>query len=222
MRAELPRPLQVASLAIALPLVLGINSTSHAQVSTPVEPRTTLIVFADRQLEDDAWIALFDAMRNGLQDVARVSPAMAGPTDIVRGDKIGTGLLVDKSVTVYLHGNCTLQPSMRPLPSEPITLGWVLRVNRRIEPFIHVDCGAIDQMVARLALGMSRARRTDVMSEAITRVILHELVHVATQSPKHTTNGLSKAEFAVSDLLAEDQTLRRYPPKAGFAWKSLR
>jgi hypothetical protein len=226
MRAELPlvpRMLHIVSFTTALLQLLCLSNTSRAQSATVAMPRTTLIVFADRRIDDNAWAALFDALRKGRFDAASASQAMAGPVEIVRGDTMVRGLTVDKSITVYLHGQCSLQPAMwQPMPAGTSTLGWVLRVHGQIEPFIHVDCGSIAQMMARLALGLSTDRRRVVMSEAMARVILHEWMHIATQSSRHTAAGLSKAEFAVPDLLAEDETLRRNPSKFMFAWKNQR
>lgn len=223
MRAKLPRlprrPRGFLSAIVFLALS-SLNYTSYAQGSASIERRTTLVIFADHRMQDNAWIALFDAIQKGSLSVAATSPALTGSADLVRGDKMPLGLDVDKPITVYLHGDCTLQPAERIIPTKP--LGWVLRVNGQIEPFIHVDCGEISQVVGRLALGMSRSRRTTVMAEAIARVILHEWVHVATQNPRHTEQGISKPTFGVKDLLTEDEAMQRNPPKFVYAWRNVR
>jgi len=59
-------------------------------------------------------------------------------------------------------------------------------------------------------------------AEAIARVILHEWVHVATQNPRHTEQGISKQTFGVKDLLTEDEAMQRNPPKFVYAWRDVR
>jgi hypothetical protein len=59
-------------------------------------------------------------------------------------------------------------------------------------------------MLGPLALGMDRSHLDNVMAEAIARVILHEWIHIATQSASHGANGITKPQFVVRDLLAGD------------------
>jgi hypothetical protein len=54
------------------------------------------------------------------------------------------------------------------------------------------------------AEGRDRDQRNAMMAGAIARVILHEWIHIATQSPKHGTRGVSKPQFGVDDLMAGD------------------
>lgn len=217
---RLSRKRRAFLLAIVFLGLSSLNCTSYAQGSASIEPHTTLVIFADHRMQDNAWIALFDAVRAESLSVAATSPAPAGPADLVRGDKMRPGVEIDKPITVYLHGDCTLKPTTRMIPTKP--LGWVLRVNDQIEPFIHVDCEEIAQVVEQVALGMSRGRRATVMSEAIARVILHEWVHVATQNPRHTEEGISKSTFGVKGLLTEDEALQRNQPKFVYAWRDVR
>src|ERR1700733_1361160 len=222
MRVEFPRRPRrpnVLLLMIAMGFTLVVNR-AMAQNAAQQEARTSLVIFAEDRMEDEAWVMLFDAIRKGVHGAAALAPAMESGVDLLRGDTITRGLQVEKPISVYLHGDCTLFPSVR--TSSMKALGWVWRVRGQIEPFIHVDCAEIAQVLGPLALGMNRARRAKVMAEAIARVILHEWVHVATQNAGHTAKGLSKAEFGVTDLLAEDESLKQNPPKFVFAWKSWR
>ena len=81
-------------------------------------------------------------------------------------------------------------------------LGWVSRRNGRIEPFAHVDCTRIGQVLGRQALGMDADRRNGVMAGAMARVIVHEWIHIATQNRAHAERGVEKAQFGVADLTA--------------------
>jgi hypothetical protein len=75
-------------------------------------------------------------------------------------------------------------------------------VDGRIAPFIHVDCTRIGQVLGPQALGLDRDRRNSLMGGAIARVVLHEWIHIATQSSSHAQRGISKAQFGVADLTA--------------------
>jgi hypothetical protein len=86
-------------------------------------------------------------------------------------------------------------------------LGWVKRIDGQIEPFIHVNCERIVEMLQPLALGMKNERRDTVMAEAIARVVTHEWIHVATQETRHRHSGVMQSQFRVSDLLADDDLL---------------
>jgi hypothetical protein len=128
------------------------------------------------------------------------------PLQILRGDKIGPGLVVNKSITVYLLGECkaTPTPQFGLYHSANVSgaLGWVPVENGQIQPFIHVDCGRIGQMLGQHSLGLSADQRQRQMANAVARVILHEWIHIATQNPHHAKHGIAKAEFGIDDLLA--------------------
>jgi hypothetical protein len=173
-----------------------------AQTPALPAPHTTFVIFAERGMHDGEWVALVAALKRTLTAGAESTSAVTGGVDFIRGDEVVPGLRVDKSITVYLHGDCTLVP--QPWRAVQGALGWVPRVHGRIEPFVHVECERIVQMLGPLALGMSNNRRNTVMGEAMARVILHEFVHIATQSSSHTAHGVSKSKFGVADLLADD------------------
>jgi hypothetical protein len=46
------------------------------------------------------------------------------------------------------------------------------------------------------------------MAEAMARVIMHEWIHIATQSARHGHRGVSKSIFSVRDLLVDDDDVR--------------
>jgi len=128
------------------------------------------------------------------------------PLQILRGDKIVSGILVDKFIAVYLVGECKVTPTPQLDPFHPVTisgaLGWVNVTDGQIQPFIHVDCKRIGQMLGLHAMGLSVDQRQRQMANAIARVILHEWIHIATQNPHHAKHGIAKAEFSINDLLA--------------------
>ena len=77
----------------------------------------------------------------------------------------------------------------------------------QIQPFIHVSCERIVNMLAPIALGRNQNRRNTVTAEAMARVIVHEWIHVATQKAGHGKNGLMQSQFELGDLLADDEQL---------------
>ena len=166
-------------------------------------PGTTIVIFADRRMEDGEWTALFAALRSNAVEAAAESKALRQPFDIVRGDKVKPGLRVNTAVVVYLHGDCNLAPLPR-RTAYGVPLGWVERADGGIEPFAHIDCTRIGQVLGPQAKGLSRDDRNAMMAGAVARVILHEWIHIATQSAIHADHGIGRAEFGVADLMGGD------------------
>jgi hypothetical protein len=205
-------------LTIALMMASCAHGKSYAQ-GDPTQAKATLVFFADQGMRDAEWRALFDALDRAMRKDAAEDPAFAEGVEFLRGDKLASGVEMSQPISVYLHGDCWLTPVLRTSVSGP--LGWVRRVHGRIEPFIHVDCTKIALELGPLSLGMDRARRDTVMGEAMARVILHEWVHVSTQSARHTRDGVEKATFDAADLLADDEEAWREPGILKRRWKDL-
>jgi hypothetical protein len=210
MRVELPsRPLRSDIVLLIIALIATGLGVERAPAETPAATTpqvTTLIVFASHRMPEDEWAALFATLRTGAANAAHEYPVLRGGLEILRGDKIEKGLRVEIPIVVSLHGDCTLRP--RPLYVQAGRLGWVLRFNGHIEPSIHVECSGLVNMLAPIALAMTVKRRNTVMAEAMTRVILHEWIHIATQSASHAARGVEKPAFGVRDLLADDDEIR--------------
>jgi hypothetical protein len=187
-------------LPLILLLVQWIAGRPCAKAAVVATPRLTLIVFADKQMPEGEWEALFRDLGRDYSILAAETHFYPGAFDLVRGDSLIPGIEIDSPISIYLHGDCTLlgQPGQS-VPQG--TLGWVLRNRGHIEPFIHVDCGRIVEMLTNYAQGMNHDLRNNVMAEAISRVVLHEWIHVATQSPVHKQDGVSKSSFRVADLI---------------------
>jgi hypothetical protein len=124
---------------------------------------------------------------------------------ILRGDRIVSGLAVGNPITIFLHGDCTTNPAAR-LPINKLmpvsdALGWVQLRQGRIQPFIHVECDRLAQLLHVPAVNRNQNESNRLMAVAIARVILHEWIHIAFQNPHHARSGISKAEFTAADLL---------------------
>lgn len=192
-----------AAFTILISLLAGWFCCDKAHAETaPSALHTTLIVFADHRIPDEEWTDLFAALRRAQEKIAAATPALSGEMEVVRGDQMRPGLPVNAAISVFLHGDCTLMP--RPHMVVQGALGWVPRSKSFIEPFVNVNCTRLVDMLGPLALGMDRSRRDIVMAEAMARVILHEWIHIATQSAYHESHGVTQSQFGVRDLLADD------------------
>jgi hypothetical protein len=211
MRVELPRRLPLpGTLLIIVAFCLAFVTCGKVLAETPVltAPHTTLVIFADHRMAEDEWTALFASLHKGLTGSADGAP-LAADAELIRGNTLARGPLSKDAIAVYLQGDCTLVPP--PLYSGHEfegALGWVKRVNGRIEPYVHVDCRLLVQMLGRLGMHLSRDRRNAVMGEAMARVIVHEWIHISTQSAAHADQGISQAQFTMADLLADDREFK--------------
>ncbi len=201
----------VCAVAAALFSLAWLSGQAGAQdaasTSTETDARTTLVIFPTRPMPDDEWTALFEAVQ---RTAAAEKIEGAEDLDFVRGDTMRPGLSVQSAVVVYLHGNCNLEP----LPRQTVysvRLGWVIRENGGrengiIEPYIHIDCTHIGQVLGGRAQGLDREARDRMMARAVARVMVHEWIHVARQSAEHGRDGITKPSFGISDLLGEPDT----------------
>jgi hypothetical protein len=192
----------VATLIFAAGVALSLQSL-HAQDAsasrTAAGAPTTFVIFPSHSMPDDEWTALFDAV----QSVAAAEKIEgAGQAQFVRGDKMPSGFPVENPIVVFLHGNCILEPQPRQ-SAYSARLGWVIRENGNIDPYIHVDCAHIGQFLGSQAQGLDRQARDRIMAGAVARVLVHEWIHIARQTAEHGRNGITKASFGVADLLGD-------------------
>jgi hypothetical protein len=183
-------------------LILGAFCVAAARAQSSPNPagHATLIVFSDRPMEDTQWTALLADLKSGVVHGGDATRALDRDAEFLRGDRIELGLRVNFPIVVYLHGECSLAPVERKSTLAG-ALGWVMRVDGVIEPFVHVDCNRIAQVLTPQAMWMTREQRILVMAEAIARVVLHEWIHVVTQSPVHAETGIFKRQFNAADLV---------------------
>ena len=189
-----------------LPLVLlvlqWLTSRAHLQAAVVATPRVTLVVFADKPMAGEEWAALSSALGKGFDSLALETHFASRGFEIVRGETLAPGTQFESIIPIFLHGSCHLvgQPAQHEVHGP---LGWVPRDHGEIKPFIHVDCARITEMLGQHALWMNRNTRTAAMAEAISRVVLHEWIHIATQSADHTRDGIEKRSYALQDLIPD-------------------
>jgi len=188
-------------LATLVFAIAGSDVSAQAEGSENSLTRTTVVVFADRPMQDNQWNTLFAALRTSEREATTETRTITDNFVIVRGDRVQPGMSVDRAIVVHLHGDCTLVLLAR-RTAYGVPLGWVRKVQGRIEPFVHVDCTRIGQVLGPQARGLDADGRDDLMAGAIARVIAHEWIHIATQSSAHTESGIEKAAYGVADLMA--------------------
>ena len=185
----------------------GRDNGTTAQAAAPAGPRMVLLVYSEHGMPRDAWTALFEALRRNLPEAAAKVPAEDANPEFVRGSDSASGDAAGEAITVFLRGDCVAPFRRMPFPGGE-RLGWVSRVDGVVLPIIHVECTQIGEEISGRTQDMNQQDRTAAMSEAIARVILHEWVHVATQSDRHASEGITKATFSANDLLCGDPQRR--------------
>lgn len=166
-----------------------------------------MVIFTDHPMKDDQWLALARELQRADVRLETAARELGGGLEVLRGRDLVTGIAVDQVISVRVVGDCTLLPGPRRMVSG--ALGWVKKVDGEIQPFIHVSCERIVEMLQGMALGMNTERRNSVMAEAMARVIAHEWIHIATQTACHERSGIMESQFQVSNLLADDDQV--YP-----------
>jgi hypothetical protein len=186
---------------VSAALLLTSPSVRLNAESLPLSsPQVTFVVFADHPVQPEQWSAINAALRTALaQGGAETRTLDPNPT-FLRGDQDTLGFDAGSAITVYLHGNCNVQPMER-RTAFAVPLGWVRRVDGQIESSVHVDCTRIGQVIGARVRWLSRQGRDHAMAGAVARVILHEWIHIATQSASHAEQGIAKARFDIPDLI---------------------
>jgi hypothetical protein len=204
-------------LALAVLFAVPVCFAQATTLKTE-EVRPVLAVFGDRPITDAQWSGLQAALRHELDAHPEVAAIDRDRVLILRDTQIRPGIVVESSVTVRLHGQCSLMPRFHePVGAWPSSsysahisdpgmapdrpLGWVLRKDGKIEPYIQVDCDRLAELLAPSAVGRNRDDRDRILSAAIARVILHEWIHIANQSRAHTRQGIERSTYGTADLL---------------------
>ncbi len=208
------RPVSVAGWLILLMLLIleWLAGRAYGRAAVVVAPRITLVVFADRTVPEDEWTTLAATLRTSFDNLAIETHFAASGFEVVRGDTLAPGMQFEEVISIYLHGDCRLQSQPGSYQVKG-ALGWVLSDHGQIRPFIHVDCARIGEVLGQRVFGLNKDARNAVMSEAISRVILHEWLHIATQKSSHTRDGISKPAFAFGDLAPELAQARGAPSR---------
>jgi hypothetical protein len=187
-----------AILGILLPLLASANALPlHAQ-----ESDTTIVFYAQPKVSESLWPMLFQVLRADLDDGTDELPngfVLDKQAAFVRGSDDLRGIVFSRIISVKLLGRCDVLPQTDHRARGP--LGWVPLVSGTIQPFISIDCTRIAEVLRPAAAGLSKQDRQYVMDQAIAHVLIHEWNHIATQSDRHSSRGISQAYLSVNDLI---------------------
>ena len=201
----------VASVLLVLGLAFARSVVLHAQQSG-----VAIVFLAQPQVSGEFWPVLFQSLREDLEAgtgelpngfALDRNPSLLRPEDAVRGIQAAS------VIEVRLLGRCDVLPQAdrpwRRASAGP--LGWVQRAGGEIQPFIFIDCERLAQLLRQATLGLNQEERKQAMTQAIAHVVIHEWIHVATQSSSHSAHGIMRASLSARELMASPQQERLRP-----------
>jgi hypothetical protein len=203
------RPATVSGILLALFLAFGhTSSASAAAIPAPIwnaqQSGTALVFYAQPQMKEDLWPALFEALHADLADGAGEllnGLALDKEPIFLRGSEDLRGVLFSKVISVKLLGRCDVFPQTdRPALRGP--LGWVLQVSGKVQPFVSIDCARLAQVLRPRLIGLTAESRRYAMAQAIAHILIHEWIHIATQSSSHSARGIEQSNLSVDELIA--------------------
>jgi len=193
-----PAVLRLISLLLVVALVLCSRPAS-AQGSSPAE--TAVVFYADAHVTDPIWAPLFDEFQAEVNAERQEYP-LPEHFKLIRATTLATGQGFGRIVEVRLIGRCDVaEQAYRPLPHGP--LGWVVRASGEIQPFIFVDCARVAQYLGPSTRGLNENQRRAAMARAISRIAIHEWIHIETQSDRHESRGIRQPELSSHDLIQD-------------------
>ena len=195
-----------AILGILLTL---LPASAHVLPERAQESDTTIVFYAQPKVSGDFWPLLFQVLRADLAEGEGELPnrfVLDKQAVFVRGDDDLRGIVFSRIISVKLLGRCDVLPQIDHQARGP--LGWVPLVSGTIQPFISIDCTRIAEVLRPAAAGLSKQDRQYLMDQAIAHVLIHEWNHIATQSARHTSRGISQAYLSVTDLIKEPKSNR--------------
>ena len=172
-----------------------------AEASAPAYGDTTTAVLFDfsRPVPEPFWGTLQDELD---RNAAPVSPERS--IRWIKRQQFQKGMEFPEVVQVRLRGHCNADmPTGEQSASGP--LGWVYLYtgDGEIQPIAYVDCDRIAQTLERELRGTSSKERQQKLARAIARVVAHELMHIFTQSTRHSPRGLQRAYLSSRELTNE-------------------
>jgi hypothetical protein len=189
---------------LLISLLSFLPRIAAGQVSTF---KTAVVFYSDPQVEESLWPALVDAFHNEVLEEQSEYP-LPENFEPIRASALSPGQDFEHVIEVHLIGRCdVVQQAYRPIPRGP--LGWVLKVSGEIQPFIFVDCARLSQFLNPTTLGMSDQQRSEAMARAISRVAIHEWIHIDAQTARHENHGIRQGELSTRDLTMSS------PPSGG-------
>ena len=191
------------ALLVSSRLLCGLMVSVPSAYLYAQPPRLSIVFYADRRVNDKLWPQLFQSMREDLSaGLGALSNGVSldPQADLLREKDLTAGAQLHHVVEVKLLGRCDVVPQADH-HLDPGPLGWVLQISGEIQPFVFVDCTRLAQVLGPTSIRLEKAEREKAMAQAIDRVIIHELVHIATQRTTHSEHGITQARLPVRELV---------------------
>jgi hypothetical protein len=193
----------LVSVGIFFALLLAYSPTPAFRVQ---QPGTAMVFYAQTQMTEDLWADLFQSLpadlAAGIDETPKGFALQQDPTYFRGNRDLAVEIDFSKVIVVKLLGRCDALPRAN-RPSLKGPLGWVLEVSGTIQPFIFVDCERLAQVLRTRSAGLNKDERRHEMAQAIAHVVIHEWIHIATQSPSHGAHGITKQFLSPAELIAE-------------------
>ena len=153
------------------------------------------------------WPSLFQIVRADLASGAgELSDGVALDKDptLVRGSDDLRGMTFSHIISVKLLGRCDF---LAQTDGTEVTgpLGWVLLVSGKIQPYVSIDCTRLAQVLRPAVAGLNKEERHYAMMQAIAHVLIHEWIHIATQSDAHGRRGIMQAYLSANQLIEDSE-----------------
>jgi len=185
-----------AALQIPLMLLLA-TAPLLAQGQSAVSYNTLVIV----DFPAPACAALWPALQSEFEQ-SKAPELLGGSVVWMTRDQFHEGMEFRLIYEIKLRGDCKLDAPSDNQVATGTPLGWVFMVNGHIQPFVYVDCDRLVQMLYRELRNKPIAECRRILARAISRIIVHEMTHIVTQSPRHAKSGLQRSHVTPYDLLA--------------------
>jgi len=107
-------------------------------------------------------------------------------------------------VVLELRGTCGMPAGVfHSDDPDPKDLASSASSGDSVLPFSSINCAALTRMLAPVLAAEPGARRDYLYGRAMSRLFAHELYHILANTREHERDGLAKAHFTLSDLMAE-------------------
>jgi hypothetical protein len=117
------------------------------------------------------------------------------------------GKTFDDMVVVQFKGKCLLEPVAYLYYDERGPLASTNSVDGEMLPFSEVACDRVTSTVRSAMHGGDYAKPDLMLGRALGRVVAHELVHIYTNSNKHSREGVQEEALSGQQLIASELKL---------------
>jgi hypothetical protein len=197
---ELSKILQAAARrrAVLAPLLSLLFTSPVFAAQQPAEAYDTVVIV---DFPSPSSSGFWPVLKSELER-SETPKLLTGPALWIKRDEFQKGMEFKRAYQVLLHGDCRMAAPSGSQNQPRSPLGWVFLVNDQIQPFVYVDCDRVRHMLHGDLRDKTAAEGRRILARAISRIIVHEMTHIVTQSSLHARSGLQKAQVSSSDLLA--------------------